>query len=146
MSAYHFQLESGHRYYSGMELPWYVSKSMVTAELAKKGFVEIVWHERSKDALPKTVEPAKLCKGYSDDWDLWVVATYAGPTGVGSLPAKPAWIMHAVRGVPLQPKTEEEESDDDDKPSGSGASSVGSTVLTVLGIVTGLLTIRKLVK
>jgi hypothetical protein len=145
MSTFKIILEKGFRYYAGMSLPWYVSKGMVTTKLNEQGFVEVEWHERALTPLPVNVKPQAICEGYDDDWDLWCMATYTGESGDGELPAKPAWIMYAKRGVPLKP-TEEADEHTDAKPSATGGSSAGSTILTVLGIITGILTIRKLVK
>lgn len=136
-------LANGYRYYCGLSLPWYVSKSMVNASLRDQGFVEIEWHERGATPLPVNVKPKEICKAYDDDWDLWVMATYTGKSGDGELPAKPAWIMYAKRGVPFTPKPTP---DKPTAPSGDGKSGTASNVLTILGIVAGLLTIRKLVK
>jgi hypothetical protein len=148
MSAFKIILESGYRYYAGMSLPWYVSRGMVTTKLKEQGFVEITWHERGATPLPTNVKPRAICKGYDDDWDLWCMATYVGPSGDGELPAKPAWIMYAMRAVPIKPGEEADDHTDatPNKPTTPGNSDAGSKILTILGIVAGILTIRKLVK
>jgi hypothetical protein len=81
----------GATYYAGANLPFYVSRSMVTNYLKGKGFVGVRWHDR-EDPLPTTLDPTKD-PSYDDDWDSWAEAQYQGNmSGVLDPPASPAWL------------------------------------------------------
>lgn len=81
----------GATYYAGANLPFYVTRSMVTNYLEGKGFVGIRWHDRDQ-ALPASLDPTKD-PAYDEDWDSWAEARYQGNTsGVLDPPASPAWI------------------------------------------------------
>lgn len=81
----------GSRIYAGANLPFYISKGMVTDWLEARGFTGVQWHDRS-EPLPNGIDPQKDPK-YDDDWDVWAEAQYSG-LGSGQLepPADPAWM------------------------------------------------------
>jgi hypothetical protein len=95
-------LIAGAKYYAGANLPFYVSRSMVTGYLEGKGFSAIRWHDKG-DAMPAGLDPMKDPQ-YSDDWDEWAEATYAG-TGSGVLqpPASPAWLRVELPAAATSP-------------------------------------------
>lgn len=83
-------LISGATYYAGANRPFYVSRGMVTNYLENKGFRSVRWHDRD-ERLPAGIVPQSLAD-YDDDWDEWVTAEYAGPSGSLDAPASPAWV------------------------------------------------------
>lgn len=81
----------GATYYAGADLPFYVSRSMVSGYLEGRGFTNIRWHDRD-EALPASLDPQRDPQ-YSDDWTEWAEATYRGSgSGVLAPPASPAWL------------------------------------------------------
>lgn len=64
------------RYAVGVNIPWFLPNGMVVSEIEKRGFKNIVFHDRDSSAqLP--VNP-RLDPTYSDDWDQWITADYVG--------------------------------------------------------------------
>lgn len=89
--ARNLPLVRGAKYYAGANLPFYVSRAMVTDYLEGKGFQSVRWHDRD-EPLPAFLD-AKRDPQYSDDWDSWAEAEYMGTTaGVLDPPASPAWM------------------------------------------------------
>ena len=81
----------GSRIFAGANLPFFVSKGMVTAYLQNRGFSGIRWHTRS-EPLPIGLDPTKDPQ-YDDDWDVWAEGMYAGlQNGQLQPPADPAWM------------------------------------------------------
>lgn len=93
----------GAHYYAGANLPFYVTRSMVTGYLEGKGFRGVRWHDRDA-ALPGSLDP-KRDPEYSDDWDSWAEAEYSGNgSGVLDPPASPAWLrveLPAIASAPV---------------------------------------------
>lgn len=83
-------LVDGARYYAGVDLPFFVPRSVVTAAAQDMGFVDISWHDRDQ---PPPVDPARADSLYSDDWDEWATGVYRGPTRVEKLERAPEWIV-----------------------------------------------------
>jgi hypothetical protein len=84
-------LIAGARYFAGANLPFYVSRAMVTGYLENRGFRNVRWHDR-ETALPGGLDPTKDPQ-YSDNWDEWAEAEYSGlGSGVLDAPADPAWL------------------------------------------------------
>lgn len=129
MADFRIKLVRGYWYYCGLTLPWYVSKAMVEDRLRKAGFTNFHWHERS-ESLPSNVNPKKSTH-YDDSWELWLVGVYAGEDGIGTLPAKPAWIMM----VKPNPGSEIPTAEVDDEPK------KGSSIGAAVGIVAAVLTV-----
>lgn len=96
-------LIAGAKFYAGADLPFYISKSMVTSWLNARGFSAVKWHDR-KEPLPNAIDPT-ADPTYDDVWDYWAEATYTGSQG-GQLtpPADPAWLrIELPQGVAPQP-------------------------------------------
>lgn len=92
----------GATYYAGADLPFYVSRAMVTNYLEGKGFRGVRWHDR-EDALPGGLDPSKDPQ-YSDDWDSWAEAEYSGSgSGVFDPSASPSWIRVELPAVAPSP-------------------------------------------
>ncbi len=88
----------GSKIYAGANLPFFVSKGMVTSWLEARGFTGIKWHERS-EPLPAGLDPTKDPQ-YDDDWDIWAEGTYAGAqSGQVTPPADPSWMRVELPAV-----------------------------------------------
>ena len=135
-------LYNGATYYIGMNLPWYVSRDMVTSAAEKEGLTNIVWHER-EESLPARVDLSKLTV-FNPEYEYWVEATYSGPDRIYDLPATPSWAARirpgqdsAPTSVPVLP------------PSASATTSQGSSpntaslLLGIAAIVTGIMVARQ---
>jgi hypothetical protein len=81
----------GSRIYAGANLPFYISKGMVTDWLEHRGFTGVQWHKRN-EPLPFGLDAQKDPQ-YDDDWDVWAEAQYSGlESGQLEPPADPAWM------------------------------------------------------
>lgn len=97
------RLVDGARYYAGVDLPFFVPRSVVTAAARDMGFRDVTWHDR--DRAPP-VDPARADPQYSDDWDEWATGVYRGPTRVERLSHAPEWIVMQQTQLPGVPRTE----------------------------------------
>lgn len=78
----------GRRYYAGVDLPFFVPRSVVTSGAQDLGFQNIVWHDKS-DPLPINPRSDPL---YKDGWDEWATGIYQGPAKQETLSQSPNWI------------------------------------------------------
>lgn len=93
------QLVPGQRYYAGVELPWYVPRSVVTSAAQDVGFEDIVWH--AGDQKPP-IEP-RTDPSYQADSSEWATGVYRGAPQVYHFAHAPSWIVSATPAVAATP-------------------------------------------
>ncbi len=83
-------LEPG-RFYAGISLPFFVTHAMVQHKLEGLGFTNISFHQRAESNALK-VDPKKY-PTYSDDWNEWIEADWAGPKKDLEFEKHWAWLL-----------------------------------------------------
>lgn len=90
-------------WWGGYHAPFFVSTGMVESFLRKQGFDGFKWQDRG-DPLPAAINP-KADPRYTDDWDSWVSAHYAGERRTVELPHYEYvdWILVQAQAQPTAP-------------------------------------------
>ncbi|SRR6266700_157807 len=91
-------LEPG-TFYAGVNLPFFITESMVKGKIETEGLTNVIFHKRSEAMPPVNVQKYP---SYSDDWDTWISADYAGPKKDLDIAKHWAWLLvvpaHASTG------------------------------------------------
>lgn len=101
MSSRALKLEPGD-YYAGHHFPLFATDAEIARGLEKLGLTNIAFHDRTK-AASMPIDPHKD-PHYTDDWDAWISATYAGQPKTVELQHSEYldWLVVVNRGKPAE--------------------------------------------